>query len=88
MGGDSVSEARHLVFAVKWFLDLDNSQLRGALRTLSGFRAMCPEGTRDPNPFEAVVLGAYHLVLKGTMTAIYAAAASLISFDTYCRPGE
>ena len=91
--GEEVAPNRMLLYAVKWFYLLTQSEMRNSLASLKGHLNLSRENMELPETWEAVCLQTAALVRSIVRAAldpdlVYAAAAFLLQFDTYSRLGE
>ena len=92
--GEAPAAFRLAIYGIAHVLDAPScseSVFPLAKKALRGFLRPSPGGCRDPPPEEAIWLMAHWLVLQAVLLgqqAVFAAAAMLITFDAYLRPGE
>lgn len=87
LDGDQPSEARWLLYGVRWRANLSVSDLPLASSSLKSFSNLCRDKLRDPIVKEALVLGIAG-GLRETETSVAAAAAMALQYDTLARPSE
>ena len=88
--GDHPHVGRAALHAIAWALDLStrNPKVFPLSRlTLAGWTKADPERAKDPAPLEAVLVLVGYWLRTGVRENILSAAASLIAFDCYFRPG-
>ena len=88
--GDHLHVGRAALHAIAWALDLSmrNPKVFPLSRlTLAGWAKAGPERAKDPAPLEAVLALVSYWLRTGVRENILSAAASLIAFDCYFRPG-
>jgi hypothetical protein len=89
--GHQLHKGRLLFYAVRWRWLFVASQLPGASAALLGFRRATKDSMRDPLPWQLTLLAAQSILqnVGGTPAErAEAAAAILLEFDLYSRPGE
>ena len=89
--GEGVDSARTAVYAVAWATDAvtrDPNVLSLAKASLAGFAKKAPPGSRDPLPWDAVLLEAEWMARNRGDDGIFGASFLLTCFDTYARPSE
>lgn len=94
--GGALQEAREVVCAVAWSAGLRLSAFPTARQCLAGFGKEQPGWSREPVTWPEVVLAAACLLKIYNplnddipfVTQVFAGVASLVQFDTYCRPSE
>jgi len=89
--GEGVDSARHALYGIAWAttsVTRDPSVLPLSKASLQGFAKKCPPGTKDPAPWEAVLMAAHWLSLHRGEVGLLTAAFMLLSFDLYTRPSE
>ena len=83
-----VQAAREAFYGVRYFYDLHNHHLPLARAGLEGFKKEDPDVARDPCPWGVLCMASLAVLLLGTEEAALAAAALLLCFDSYARPGS
>lgn len=79
--------AREAFYGVRYAFDLHNFHLPLSKASLEGFRKEDPDASREPCPWEALVLAVLPIMEMGTAESVLASAALLLNFDAYARPG-
>mmetsp|Transcript_49406 Transcript_49406/g.117568 ORF Transcript_49406/g.117568 Transcript_49406/m.117568 type:complete len:392 (-) Transcript_49406:322-1497(-) len=88
--GLGVASAQYLLAAVAFTRNtrLRDLEIPVAKAALAGFLRLCRPKSRNPTPWEAVVLIADWLASRTSAADVQAAAAILLQFDIYARPSE
>jgi hypothetical protein len=90
--GDGINTSRILFYAVRWLTKHTNLELRLSHASLLGHRRKEHERTQDPECYESAVLKMDALMSDATTSnakeRARVAAAVLIGFDGYHRPGD
>ena len=79
--------AREAFYGVRYAFDLHNFHLPLSKASLEGFRKEDADASREPCPWEALVLAVLPIMEMGTAESVLASAALLLNFDAYARPG-
>lgn len=88
LSGEQTAAACYIVYALKWRLDLELTDLPLAMKALKGFRSLSHENSRDPNALEAVLAAGAVGLMSSDHKRRITAIISVIQFDLVCRPGE
>ena len=82
-----LQNAREAYYGVRFAFDLQNSHLTLARASLDGFKREDPDLSREPCPWEVATLVALDILEQPNSDAPLIAAAVLLDFDVYARPG-
>ena len=82
-----LQQAREAYYGVRFAFDLQNSHLALARASLDGFKREDPDLSREPCPWEVATLVALDILEQPGSDAPLIAAAVLLDFDVYARPG-
>ena len=83
----SLQEGREAFYSVRYTFDLQSFHLPLAHASLDGYKREDPDISRDPCPWEVACLAALQVLEMPDPLAPLAAAAILLCFDGYSRPG-
>jgi hypothetical protein len=86
LAGFPPSVLRDTAYAVAWHADLTLRDLPLSQKALRGVRKLCPDTSRNPATWEAVLLIVDELTSSADSIDVLAGAAAIIQFDTYARP--
>jgi hypothetical protein len=86
LAGFPQSVLRDTAYAVAWQADLTLRDLPLSQKALRGVRKLCPDSSRNPVTWEAVLLIVDELTSSADSLDVLTGAAALVQFDSYARP--
>ena len=84
--GFAQSVLRDTIYAVAWHLNLHLRDLPLSQMALRGLRKLCPDKSRNPVTWEAVLVIVDELCASADPADVLTGAAAMIQFDSYARP--